>query len=190
MSMYKYVRELWKIPKAELKEINKQRLIKWKKEETTIRIDRPTRIDRARSLGYRAKPGFIIVRQRLKRGKRQKPKIRKGRRPKHFTRRKDLRVSYQLIAEQRAQRKYVNCTVLNSYHVGQDSQYYWYEVILVDRTHPQIISDPKINWICSKKGRAARGLTSSARKSRSLTKKGKGTEKMRPSLRAHQRKAR
>jgi len=163
--MYKYIRNIWKQPKKNLGEIWRNRLIEWKKQEATVRIDRPTRIDKARSLGYRAKPGFIIIRQRLIRGGRMNPKIRHARRPKRASRRKDLNMSYQWVSEIRAQKKFPNCTVLNSYYVGQDGKYYWYEVILVDRAHPQIIKDKRINWICFKRGRAARGLTSAARKS-------------------------
>ena len=77
-------------------------------------------------------------------------------------------MSYQFVAEQRVQRKFINLEVLNSYKIGKDGIYYFYEVILVDPTHPQILSDPTINWIANpaNKGRAFRGLTSSAKKSR------------------------
>jgi len=51
MSLYKYVRKLWTNPKKNLKEIWSNRLIEWRKEPVTIRIERPTRIDAARSLG-------------------------------------------------------------------------------------------------------------------------------------------
>jgi len=165
MSMYKYIREAWKKPKENLGELWQKRLLEWKKENVTVRIEKPTRIDRARSLGYKAKQGYILVRQRLLRQKRQRPKFTGGRRSKHMRRKKVLKMSYGWIAEQRAQRKFVNCTVLNSYYVGQDGKYFWYEVILVDRAHPSIKADPRINWICEKRGRAARGLTSAARKS-------------------------
>jgi len=167
MSMYKYVRQIWKKPKENLGELWQKRLIEWKKQPVTVRIQRPTRIDRARSLGYKAKQGYILVRQRLLRQKRQRPKFSGGRRSKHMRRKKVLNMSYQWVAEQRAQRKFVNCTVLNSYYVGNDGKYFWYEVILVDIAHPAIKADKRINWICDKKGRAARGLTSAARKSKS-----------------------
>lgn len=185
MGAYKYIRELWKKPKKNLKDIWQKRIIGWKEQPVTIRIDKPTRLDRARSLGYKAKQGFFLVRQRVPRGGRQRPKIRAGRRSKHFGRRKDVDKNYQGVAEVRAQKKYKNCTVLNSYYVGQDGMHYWYEVILVDRAHPQIIADPRINWICNKRGRAARGLTSAGRKSRGLRHKGKGAEKLRPSRTAN-----
>mgnify|MGYP001474225515 CR=1 FL=1 len=188
MSLYKHVRELWKQPKKNLGEIWKQRLIQWRKEETTIRIPKPTRIDRARSLGYRAKQGILVVRQRVIRGGRQRPTIRHGRRSKHFGQRKDLDKSYQQIAEERASKKYVNCEVLNSYYVAEDGRHFWYEVILVDRAHPQILADKQLNWISRPQhtGRVFRGLTSSGRKSRGLrSNKGKGAEKLRPSRTAN-----
>jgi large subunit ribosomal protein L15e len=190
MGMYKYIREAWKQPKQNI-EFLRQRLIEWKKEPTTIRIKRPTRLDRARSLGYKAKQGYIIVRQRVDRGGRQKPKKGFGRhRPKRMSRRKDLKISYQVVAEQRASEKFKNMEALNSYYVGKDGKHYWYEVILVDRVHPNIIADKKINWISLKKGRVNRGLTAAGKRSRGiLTHKGKGAEKLRPSMRANKRLA-
>ena len=188
MGMYKYIRDAWKKPKENLGQLWQQRLIKWRLEPTTIRLERPTRIDRARSLGYKAKQGFIVTRQRVNRGGRQRPQIRHPRRPKAMSRRKDLTMNYQQVAENRAVAKYPNCEVLNSYYVGEDGLHYWYEVILVDRANPSIVADQKINWIINHKGRAARGLTSAGIRSRGLLHKGKGAEKMRPSLRAHNRK--
>ncbi|ALV62505.1 LSU ribosomal protein L15e [Thermococcus sp. 2319x1] len=45
----------------------------------------------------------------------------------------------------------------------------------------------KIAWIAGKahKGRVFRGLTSAGKRSRGLLNKGKGAEKVRPSIRAH-----
>ena len=192
MGYLKYVRQLWKKPKANMPELWKQRLISWRREPASLRIERPTRIDRARSLGYKAKQGYIMVRERLIRGGRQRPKIRKGRRSKHYGRRKDLRISYQVVAEQRAGKKFPNCEVLNSYWVAEDGKYCWYEVILVDKNHPAIKKDKRISWIGEKqhRGRVFRGLTAAGKRSRGiLTHKGKGAEKLRPSLRAHQRKS-
>ena len=188
MGMYQYVRDVWKKPSENLGQLWQQRIIKWRQEPTTIRLERPTRIDRARSLGYKAKPGFIVVRQRVNRGGRQRPQIRHPRRSKAMGRRKDLTMNYQAVSENRAARKYPNCEVLNSYYAGEDGLYYWYEVILVDRANPSILADPHINWIISHKGRSERGLTSAGRRGRGLLNKGKGAEKLRPSLRAHHRR--
>lgn len=189
MGIYKYVREAWKFPQNS--PLYKQRLIQWRLEPTTVRLEHPTRIDRARSLGYKAKPGIIVVRQRVARGGRMNPKQRHPRRPKRMSRRKDLGLSYQTVAEIRAQKSYPNMEILNSYWVGKDGQYYWYEIILLDRNHPAILADQHLSWIAESqhRGRVFRGLTASAKRSRGiLTNKGLGAEKLRPSLRAHRRR--
>lgn len=191
MGMYQHVRELWKKPKENLGDLWKQRLIEWRQDPSTIRIERPTRIDRARSLGYRAKQGIFVVRQRVLRGGHMRPKAAGGRRPKRFRQRQDIKISYQVIAEQRAAKKFSNCEVLNSYWVAEDGLYYWYEVIIVDPRHPAIVKDPILGWISEKQHtrRVTRGLTSAGKKSRGMRNKGKGAEKIRPSLRAHNRTA-
>ncbi len=189
MGMYKYIREAWKQPKENMPDLWKQRLILWRKQPVCIRIENPTRIDRARSLGYRAKQGIFVARQRLLRGGRQKPRPSGGRRSKRASRRKIVGKSYQQIAEERAARNFRNCEVLNSYYVAEDGTHFWYEVILVDKAHPVILADKRLSWLAGdkEKGRAERGLTSSGRKSRGLRYKGKGVEKARPSNRAHNR---
>ena len=166
MGIYKYIREAWNENKAG--DLWRQRLIDWRKEDSTVREEQPIRLDRARSIGYRAKPGFIVVRQRVIRGGHQRPAIKGGRRPKHFHRHLSLRKGYQMISEERAQTAYPNLVVLNSYFLAKDGKRYWYEVILVDPEHPVIKADEKINWICSQRSRAFRGLTSSGKKSRGI----------------------
>lgn len=190
MGLYQRVRELWKNPKENMPELWRERLISWRSESETIRIEHPTRIDRARSLGYKAKQGYIVVRQRVARGGHVRPQIKGGRRSKKYGIRLSLRKSYQLIAEERAQREFKNLAVLNSYWVAEDGSYYWYEVILVDPEHPVIKSDPNINWICSKanKSRVFHGKTSAGKKVRGMRGKGKGFEKSRPSRRANLRR--
>jgi len=190
MGLYKSISKLWNKPKATIRENQKQRLIAWRKQDSTVRIERPTRIDRARTLGYKAKEGIILVRQRVKRGGHQRPRIKAGRKSRRFGSRKNLKISYQVIAEQRSARKYVNLEVLNSYWVGEDSHYYWYEIILLDPLHPVIKSDKNLSWIREKQHtkRVFRGLTAAGKKSRGLNKKGKGTEKIRPSIKANKRR--
>ncbi len=138
----------------------------WKR--AAERIERPTRIARARSLGYRAKQGFVVVRARIEKGGRKRPARRKGRKPTkiglYFTPKQSL----QAIAEKRAARKFPNMEVLNSYHVGESGTHKFFEVILVDPNHPVIKSDHRIKWIANQRKRVFRGLTSAARKSRGL----------------------
>ena len=80
---------------------------------------------------------------------------------------------------------------MGSYWVAEDGKHKWYEIIMVIPSHPSVKSDKNLGWISSGKhrGRVWRGLTSAGRKSRGLRIKGKGAEKVRPSLRANLRKA-
>ncbi|MCD6559861.1 MAG: 50S ribosomal protein L15e [Palaeococcus sp.] len=189
MGMYKYIREAWKAPKKSyVGRLNKIRMIKWRREPGVIRIERPTRLDRARNLGYQAKQGYVIVRVKVRRGGRKRPRWKGGRKPSKMGMvRYSPKKSLQWIAEEKAARKFPNLEVLNSYWVGEDGMYKWFEVIMVDPHHPVIKSDPKISWIAGRahKGRVFRGLTSAGKKSRGLRNKGKGAEKIRPSIRAN-----
>ena len=195
-SAYHYIAELWKRPyDRPMKEIMRQHLIEWRREPTVVRVERPTRLDRARALGYKAKQGFVIVRVRVRKGGQRKPRPDSGRRPKRmgvygYTTWKSLR----LIAEERAARKFPNLEVLNSYYVGEDGRYKWFEVIMVDPNHPAVQSDPDINWICrsANRGRAFRALTSAGKKMRGLRKsrglKGTHTQKWRKKQRERELK--
>ena len=149
--MYRYLKEAWKRPKdSYIKEVMKQRAIIWRREPASVRVDKPTRLDRARSLGYKAKHGVIVVRTRVRRGGRRKLRPVLGRRQKRMGVKKFTPAkSKQLIAEERTARKYPNMEVLNSYWVWQDGRYKWFEVILVDPNHPAIKSDKDLGWIAN-----------------------------------------
>ena len=151
----------------------KQRLVMFRKQGTIARVSKPTNIARARSLGYRAKQGFVVVRVRVPKGMRKRPKPSGGRRPKTAGRFFSLDKSKKHVGEEKAARKYPNLEVLNSYWVGEDGMHKWFECIMVDSSHPAIKSDKRVGWICSpkQKGRTFRGLTSSGKKSRGLRKK-------------------
>ena len=191
MGLYKEIQKLWKNPKQNLGKGYQAKIIEWRKDPSTLRIERPTRIDRARSLGYKAKQGFIIVRQKVPKSSRKREAVSGGRRPKASRSRKILGMGYQEIAERRAARDYVNCEVLNSYLVVKDGKDFWYEVILIDKMHPVIKKDKNLKWMQGHEHsrRVFRGLTSAGRKTRGLRKKGKGAEKIRPSQRANKRLA-
>ena len=184
--MYHYLAQAWKKPDAKTL---RERMIGWRKSNVLTKVDKPLRLDRARALGYKDKKGFVIIRVRIKRGGHKRPRPNKGRRSKRLHIRKNLKMSYQWIAEQRASRKYKNLEVLNSYQIGKEGIHYFYEVILVDPSKPEIKNDKTISWICNpaNKKRALRGLTSSAKKSRGLRTKSRNI-KVRPSIRARGRK--
>lgn len=183
MGIYKYLRQSWKKPRETLGQAYRQKLIQFRTEPVTLRIERPTRLNKARALGYKPKLGIILVRQKVLRGGHIRPKRAGGRRAKKMTHRMTLMKNYQAIAEMRANKQYKNCEVLNSYLVGQDGKSYWYEIILVDRSHPAVLAYKPYAGIAAQRGRIYRGLTSSARKSRGLRHTGRGSEKARPSRR-------
>lgn len=189
--MYKHIGELYAGQSKELKALMRERLIEWRKEAATNRIDRPTRLDRARQAGYRAKQGFVVVRQRVTRGSRRKQRPIRGRKPRKLgTVKITPGRSRQWMAEERAARKYPNLRILGSYYVAEDGKNLWYEVIFVDPSHPAIVADSRINWVCDpvQKGRVFRGLTAAGKTSRGLRHRGTGAEKLRPSLGKHGRR--
>ena len=185
---YKYMAEAWAKPeKSYVKELMRQRLIKWRKQSAIVRIEKPTRIDRARRLGYKAKQGFVIARVRVRRGGLRKKRPKAGRRPKRMGVKKYKPAkSMKLIGEERTGKKFPNLEVLNSYWVAEDGRSKWFEIIMVDPHHPAIKADKEVNWIAQKQHhkRVFRGLTSAGKKIRGLRRKGRGAEKVRPSRKA------
>lgn len=182
---YKYITEEWAKPeKSFVEELMKQRLIDWRRQHTITRIEKPTRLDRARKLGFKAKQGFVMVRVRVRRGGLRKQRPKSGRRPKRMGVAKFKPAkSIRFIGEERVAKKFPNLEVLNSYWVGEDGRSKWFEVILVDPHHPVVKTDKDVKWITQKqhRNRASRGLTSAGKKVRGLRNKGKGAEKVRPS---------
>jgi large subunit ribosomal protein L15e len=168
-----------------------QRKQDWRNEGAIVRIDRPTRLDKARELGYKAKQGIIVTRVSVRKGGARKQRFTAGRRSKRQgVNRIGRRTSIQRIAEERASRKHPNLRALASYWVGEDGSQKWHEVILVDPAHPAIESDDDLNWICSDdhRGRAFRGLTNAGKSNRGLQTRGKGSEHTRPSISGDRRR--
>ncbi len=173
----------------ELQEVQRRRMVGWRKEGTVVRVEHPTQAKRAHALGYKAKPGFVIVRARVKKGVSKRPKLKGGRKPRSTGNFYPLSKGKQQVAEEKAASQYPNMEVLNSYWVGKDGVSEWYEVILVDPVHPAVKSDFERNWVTKPqhRGRAFRGLTSAGRKSRGLRWKGQGSEHTRPSRRQNRK---
>ncbi len=152
--MYRHIAETWqKVLKDKAGDIA-QRAIAWRKEAAISRLEKPTRLNRARSLGYKAKQGFVVVRVRVGRGGYRRKRPVAGRRPKHLGVVKIKRaISSQVIAENRALRKYPNLILLGSYFLYQDGKYRWYEVIMADPAHPAVRNDPDLGRIIEAKTR-------------------------------------
>ena len=187
MSLTKFLRAAWKKPDVK---VLRERMIEWRKEGLITKVDKPLRIDRARSLGYKAKKGVTVVRIKIKRGGHKRSRPNKARRTKRLHIRKNLRMNYKEIAETRVARKYTNMEVLGSYEVGKDGMNYFFEVILVDRAAPEIKSDKELGaFVKAPKKRALRGLTSSGKKARGQGRnRREKVPKAFPSLRANRRR--
>lgn len=166
--MYHYIGESWKQP--DVKTL-RERMIEWRASGSVVKIDKPLRLDRARALGYKAKPGFSIVRVKINRGGRKRPRPAKARKKgRTLSVRKTLAMSYKEVAEQRAGRKFQNLEVYNSYWVGKDGENYFFEIIMVDPNNSVIKSDKGLKFLSKKtnRNRTFRGMTSSGKKSRNL----------------------
>ncbi|CAD7670286.1 unnamed protein product [Nyctereutes procyonoides] len=153
MGAYKYIQELWR-----------------KKQSDVMRFLLRVRCWQYRQLSalHRAPPnpqGYVIYRIRVRRGGRKRPVPKGatyGKPVHHGVNQLKFARSLQSVAEE----------VLNSYWVGEDSTYKFFEVILIDPFHKAIRRNPDTQWITKPvhKHREMRGLTSAGRKSRGLGK--------------------
>lgn len=133
--------KMWKNNSDELK----SKAIAWRAEPTINRIERPSRLDRARRLGYKAKQGITVVRIRVGRGGMRKQRPVAGRRPKHIgVVHIKQGISMRKVAERRVNEKYPNMEVMGSYYVHKDGMFYWFEVIMADPSHPAISKDKEM----------------------------------------------
>tara|TARA_B100000029_G_scaffold375343_1_gene369716 strand:- start:832 stop:1290 length:459 start_codon:yes stop_codon:yes gene_type:complete len=132
---------LWKENSPELRD----RVVLWRKQAAVTRIEKPSRLLRARRLGYKAKQGIIVVRMRVGTGGMRKKRPRGGRRPKHLgVTRIKADVNMKQVAERRALERYPNMRLLGSYFTYKDGMHYWFEVILADYSHPRITKDKEL----------------------------------------------
>ncbi len=152
--------------------------------EAVVKVERPTNLVSARSVGYKAKQGVFVARVRVRKGTgiRQRPKNK--RRPKRQGKAKlSRRISTQAMAEQKASKKFENAEALGSYKVAEDGQWHYFEVVLADRTASTIVSDKNLKWLVKgQKGRAERGKTFAGRVNRLTNLKNKRKSRYKESL--------
>jgi len=133
--------KMWKENSTELR----AKAVIWRKENAVARVDKPSRITRARRLGYKAKQGITVVRMRVGTGGMRKQRPRGGRRPKHLGVTKiKAAVSMKQVAERRVLERYPNMKLLGSYFLYKDGMHYWFEIILADPSHPSIAKDKEL----------------------------------------------
>eukprot|EP00741_Cyanophora_paradoxa_P024859 tig00000310_g24000.t1 len=191
MGAYKYLEELWRKKQSDvLRFLLRVRVWEYRHLPVLHRATRPSRPDKARRLGYKAKQGYVIYRVRIRRGGRKRPVpkgITYGKPKTHGVHQLTFQRSLRSVAEERVGRRIGGLRVLNSYWVNHDATYKYFEVICVDPAHKAIRRDPRINWICKPvmKHRELRGQTSAGKANRGLRTKGHVANKIRPSRRAN-----
>ena len=133
--------KMWRENAPELR----AKAVEWRRQNSLVRVERPSRIQKARQLGYKAKQGIVVIRMRVGRGNMRKKRPVAGRRPKHLgVLRIKPALSMQKVAERRVLERHPNMKLLGSYYLYQDGLYLWYEVILADPSHPRILKDKEI----------------------------------------------
>ncbi|XP_043833331.1 60S ribosomal protein L15-like [Dromiciops gliroides] len=153
MGVYKYIQELWR---------KKQSVVMWfllrvrcwqyRQLSAFHRVFRPTRLNKACRLGYKDKEGYVIyrIRIRIRWGGRKHPVPKDatyGKPVHHGVNQLKFARSLQSVAEECAGCHRGALRVLNSYWVGEDSTYKFFEVILIDPFHKAIRRNPDIQWI-------------------------------------------
>ena len=133
--------KMWRENAPELR----AKAVEWRRQNSLVRVERPSRIQKARQLGYKAKQGIVVIRMRVGRGNMRRKRPVAGRRPKHLgVLRIKPALNMQKVAERRVLERHPNMQLLGSYYLYQDGLYLWYEVILADPSHPRIVKDKEI----------------------------------------------
>ena len=139
MGAYKYLQELWRKKQSDvMRFLLRVRCWQYRQLSALHRAPCPTRPDKVHKLGYKAKQGYAIYWIRVRPGGRKRP-VHKGAiygRPVHHgVNQLKFALSLQSTAEERAGHHCGALRVLNSYWVGEDSMYKFFEVILIDPFH-------------------------------------------------------
>ncbi|KAA0200348.1 Ribosomal protein L15 [Fasciolopsis buskii] len=137
MGAYKYMQELYRHKQSDvMRFIRRMRCWEYRQTHAVVRSSRPTIPDRARRPGHKAQQGYVIYRIRIRRGGRKRQVANGatyGKPTKEGVNQLKNQLSIQAVAEERVGRKCGALRVLNSYWVGEDSTFKYYEVICV---HP------------------------------------------------------
>ncbi|XP_058525833.1 large ribosomal subunit protein eL15-like [Ochotona princeps] len=174
MGAYKYIQELRRKKQSDVIGF----LVRcWQYHQLSVlhRVPCPTWPNKAHRLDYKAKQGYVIYRICACHSgrKRSVPNRATYSKPVHQgVNQLEFARSLQSVAEERAGRHCGALRVLNSYWVGEDSTYKFFEVILIDPFRKAIRRNPDTQWITKPihKHREMHGPTSAGRNSRGLGK--------------------
>ncbi|CAI0514498.1 unnamed protein product [Linum tenue] len=126
MGAYKYVSELWRKKQSDvMRFLQRVRCWEYRQHPSIVRVNHPTRPDKARRLGYKAKQGYVVYRVRVRRGGRKRPVpkgIVYGKPTNQGVTQLKFQRSKRSVAEERAGRKLGGLRVLNSYWINERIQ--------------------------------------------------------------------
>lgn len=128
--MYKYIQKTFEAQYDQRSPEYRARLTLWRKQPVITRVDGPTNIARAHSVGYKARKDFVVARVRVKKGKRIRARADQGRKPGRNRKRENPGKGWQWFAEQKALRRFPNLSLIGSYYVGEDGQQSFYEIVM------------------------------------------------------------
>lgn len=73
LGAYKYLEEIWNKKQSDaMRFLQRVRCWEYRQAHALTRLTRPTRVDKARRLGYKNKQGVVVYRVRVRRGGRKK----------------------------------------------------------------------------------------------------------------------
>ncbi len=133
MGAYKYIKESFENSFRQRSDSFRNRLQKFRGKKTVEKLDKPTNPVRARELGFKARKDFSVAIVRIKRGKRARGKPDQGRKPGRNRKYVNPGSSIQEYAERKAQKRFPNLYVFNSYLIGEDGMHKYFEVLMQDR---------------------------------------------------------
>merc|ERR1712131_92003 len=127
-------------------------IVEARQNDEVHRVERPTYLERARKLGYKAKQGYSIWVVKIGKGDAFRDYNNGNTRGKCVNagiHQIKPSLNKQAEAEQIIGKKLGSLRVLGSYKIGCDLKSHYFEVIMVDPMHNAIRNDYKINWICN-----------------------------------------
>jgi large subunit ribosomal protein L15e len=142
--------------------IMRKRGIEYRNDErAVVKVDHPTNLPSARSVGYKAKQGIFVVRVRVRKGTGTHHRPKNKRRPKRQGQAKlSRRLSTRAMAEQKASKHFENAEAIGSYKVAEDGKWHYFEVVMADRTASTVVNDKNLAYLVhGHRGRAERGKT-------------------------------
>ncbi|KAB2607733.1 60S ribosomal protein L15 [Pyrus ussuriensis x Pyrus communis] len=123
MGFCKYQSEIWRKKQSDLMRfVQRVRCWEYRQHPSIVRVTRPTRPDKARRLGYKAKQGYVVYRVRVRRGGRKRPVskgIVYGKPTNQGVTQLKFQRSKRSVAEERAGRRLGGLRVLNSYWINE-----------------------------------------------------------------------